>query len=413
MEASRVTGEHRRMAERTPLHGRHLAAGARMVVFAGWEMPLQYASVREEQRAVRASAGLFDVSHMGRFDVRGAGAGAFLQRLVTNDVSRLVPGRAQYDLTCRPDGGIVDDLVVYRLERRWLVVGNAVNRRKDLEWMQAHAPAGVDIVDRTDELSQIALQGPLAHALLPLEDGGAESLPRFGVAQATVAGVETLISRTGYTGEDGFELLVAPDRVGQVWDALVEAGARPCGLAARDVCRLEAGLRLYGSDMDETTNPYEAGLGWVVKLDKGPFVGRQALRRIHDRGPTRTLVGLAARDRTIPRPGAVVLREGRSIGAVTSGTYSFWLGAGVGMALVEAGMAPIGASVQLDLAGRKGSAEVVPLPFYRGGSLSRMRPGTSPHLDRATGSQLAAKAVPGITAEEDDTRGGTLLHRDP
>jgi len=384
-----------------------------MVAFAGWEMPLQYTSVREEQGAVRTSAGLFDVSHMGRFDVLGAGAGAFLQHLTVNDLSRLLPGRAQYDLCCRPDGGIVDDLVVYRLERGWLVVGNAANRHKDLEWMRAHAPAGVDIVDRTDELSLVALQGPMALAMLPAKDGRLESLPRFGVTWATVAGVEALVSRTGYTGEDGFELFVAAGRAKQVWDALVEAGARPCGLAARDVCRLEAGLRLYGSDMNETTNPYEVGLGWVVKLDKGPFVGRRALRRIRARGPARTLVGLAAHGRTIPRPGAIVLREGRSIGSVTSGTYSFWLGAGIGMALVEAGEAPIGAQVEFDLTGRRGSAEVVSLPFYRRAASSGAGRGAPTGLGQAVRPQPAAEAASGITAEEDDRRGGALLHRDP
>ncbi|HZV53262.1 MAG TPA: glycine cleavage system aminomethyltransferase GcvT [Candidatus Dormibacteraeota bacterium] len=401
------------MAERTPLYGRHLAAGARMVEFAGWEMPLQYTSVREEQQAVRAGAGLFDVSHMGRFDVLGSGAGAFLQRLVTNDLSRLTSSRAQYDLSCRPDAGIVDDLVVYRLEGEWRVVGNAANRGKDLEWMRAHAPAGVEVVDRTEELSLIALQGPSARTLLPAGDVEPGSLPRFGVARTAVAGVEVLISRTGYTGEDGFELFVAAARAAQVWDALVEAGARPCGLAARDVCRLEAGLRLYGHDMDETTNPYEVGLGWVVKLDKGPFLGREALRRIRDRGPARNLIGLIARDRIVPRAGAIVRREERSIGSVTSGTYSFWLGAGIGMALVEAGTAPVGARVELDLAGRRGSAEVVPLPFYRGTVPSGTRPGASPGPGRVVRPQPGAGAAPGITAEEDDTRGGALLHRDP
>ncbi|HZV49213.1 MAG TPA: glycine cleavage system aminomethyltransferase GcvT [Candidatus Dormibacteraeota bacterium] len=393
------------MAERTPLHGRHLQAGARMTEFAGWEMPLQYTSVREEQRAVRTGAGLFDVSHMGRFEVLGSDAGAFLQHLVTNDLSRLAPGRAQYDLSCRPDAGIVDDLVVYRLERTWLVVGNAGNRGKDLEWMRAHAPAGVEIVDRTHELGLIALQGPSAPGLLPAAEMGPGSLPRFGVGRTTVAGVEVLASRTGYTGEDGFELFVTADRAEQVWDALVEAGARPCGLAARDVCRLEAGLRLYGNDMDETTNPYEVGLGWVVKLDKGPFLGREALRRIREQGPARTLIGLAG-GRTIPRPGAVVRRGGRPIGSVTSGTYSFWLGMGIGMALVETGTAPAGARVELDLSGRGGPAEVVPLPLYRGTAASGTRRGADP-------GRTPLGRCPGITAEEDDTRGGALLHRDP
>lgn len=351
---------------RTPLHSRHVAAGARMVEFSGWDMPQQYRSVKEEQEAVRTSAGVFDVSHMGRFEVRGDEAGAFLQGLVTNDVNRLGANQAQYTLLCRPDGGIVDDLVVYRSEDAWMVVVNAGNRDKDLAWFRDHTPAGVEVVDRSDELGLLAVQGPEAERLLPAEDVDLPALRYFGIAQGLVAGVPSTISRTGYTGEDGFELFVPADRLGSVWDALEQGGVQPCGLAARDVCRLEAGLRLYGSDMDEGTNPYEAGLGWTVKLAKGDFVGREALARIKEVGPRRELVGLGSADRGIPRHGAAVSLGGRRIGAVTSGTYSFWLRRGIAMASVEVAAAPAGSQVEVATRSGEAAAEVVPLPFYRG-----------------------------------------------
>jgi aminomethyltransferase len=337
-----------------------------MVDFAGWEMPQQYSSVKEEQEAVRTGAGVFDVSHMGRYEVRGAAAGDFLQSVVTNDVGRLGPNRAQYNLLCRPDGGIVDDLVVYRSEPTWLVVVNAGNRDKDLAWLRERAPAGVEVVDRSDEFGLLALQGPEAARVLPAGDVDLAALRYFGVAEGTLAGARSLISRTGYTGEDGFELFVPVTRLTAVWEQLLGAGVRPCGLAARDVCRLEAGLRLYGSDMDETTNPYEAGLGWTVKLAKGDFVGREALQRIEKVGPRRELVGLGCADRGIPRHGAAVSVGGREIGTVTSGTYSFWLRRGIAMAFVEAAAAPAGSQVEVATRSGAAAAEVVPLPFYRG-----------------------------------------------
>jgi aminomethyltransferase len=351
---------------RTPLHPQHLAAGARLVDFAGWEMPQQYTSVRDEQEAVRAGAGLFDVSHMGRYEVRGDGAAEFLQGMVTNDLSRVGPNRAQYNLLCREDGGIVDDLVVYRTPDAWLVVVNAANRDRDMSWLREHAPAAVEIVDRSEELSLVALQGPRALEVLPAEDVDLDAIRYFGMAGGVVAGVSALLSRTGYTGEDGFELFLPSADAGRVWDALVEAGARPCGLAARDVCRLEAGLRLYGSDMDDETNPYEAGLGWTVKLKKGPFIGRDALQRAREAGPRRELVGLRSADRGIPRHGAAVGIGARPIGSVTSGTYSFWLQCAIAMASVEAAAAPVGTRVDVETRSGEGVAEVVSMPFYRG-----------------------------------------------
>ncbi len=357
------------MPERTPLYERHRALGGRLVDFAGWEMPQQYSSVREEHAAVRQAAGLFDVSHMGRVSFEGAGAAEFLQHLVTNDLSAVGPGHAQYNLICNLDGGVLDDLVVSRLpDGSWSAVVNASNRGKDVAWMQKHAGAGVEVVDRSPETALLALQGPRAESILGslTSDLDLAAIPYFGVAQGQVAGAAATVSRTGYTGEDGFELYLPAQQAVAVWDALLAAGATPAGLAARDVCRLEAGLRLYGNDMDEETNPYQAGLGWTVKLDKGDFIGREALARVREAGPDRVLVGLRCGERTIPRHGAGVSRDGASIGVVTSGTHSFFLGGGIGMASVQAGAAPAGTQVEIESRGVAGAAEVVKLPFYRG-----------------------------------------------
>jgi aminomethyltransferase len=359
---------------RTPLYQKHIAARARLVDFAGWDMPQQYLSVKDEQESVRTAAGLFDVSHMGRYEIRGPAAGDFLQGLVTNDLSRLGPDQAQYNLLCLPDGGIVDDLVVYRRPGAWWVVVNAANRDNDMAWLRQYEITGTEIVDRSSEVSLLALQGPKAADVLPVEGIDLTALPSFGVGSGRVAGVASFMSRTGYTGEDGFELFVPTAQVASVWEALVEAGAVPCGLAARDVCRLEAGLRLYGSDMDQDTNPYEAGLGWTVKLDKGDFVGRPALQRVKAEGPRRQLVGLGCSDRTIPRHGSTVSRGESVIGTVTSGTYSFWLQRGIAMAMIDAGSASVGTTLAVEARTGTGRAEVVRMPFYRGSARRAARP---------------------------------------
>jgi aminomethyltransferase len=357
--------------ERTALHAEHVALGGRMVDFGGWDLPQQYSSIRDEHLAVRTAAGVFDLSHMGRLDVRGKGAADYLQALLTNDVSQVAPGRAQYTLLCREDGGILDDLVIYRRTADdFLVVVNAANRLKDITWMRDHLLAGVTLDDRTYDLSLIALQGPRAEALLPAGGLDVASLPYFGFGQGEIDGIPTLISRTGYTGEDGFELFVPSEHAAEVWRAVLEAGKSdgvlPCGLGARDACRLEAGLRLYGNDMDETTNPFDAGLGWTVKLGKGSFLGSEALATIRAAGARRRMVGLKTTDRTIPRHDSVVLRSGEAIGRVTSGTWSFHLNCGVAMASLEAGRGEPGDSVEVDVRGRRGSADVVALPIYRG-----------------------------------------------
>jgi aminomethyltransferase len=343
-----------------------------MVDFGGWDLPQQYTSIRDEHLAVRKAAGLFDVSHMGRFRVTGGDSFDFLQGVVTNDLGRIERGVAQYNLLCKDDGGVVDDLIVYWGDEAFFVVVNASNREKDLAWMQERAPAGVTIEDRTFELALLAFQGPRAEELMP--SSGLADIPYFGFQTGEVAGVTGMISRTGYTGEDGFEIFVAADRVGEVWDAILEKGrpegVLPAGLGARDAARLEAALRLYGNDMDEAVNPYEAGLGWAVKLDKGDFVGRDALAKVHQAGPRRTLIGIKTQPGDIPRHGAAVKGEAGRSGVVTSGTHSFFLGHPIALAMVEVPSFRVGDTVAVEVRGREAEAEVVKLPFYRGSARS-------------------------------------------
>jgi len=357
--------------DRTPLYDRHVALGGRMVDFGGWELPQQYTSIRDEHLAVRKVAGLFDISHMGRLDVIGPQAEAFLQHVLTGDVASVKPGHAQYNLMCQDDGGVIDDLVIYRRDADdFLVVVNAANREKDVAWLREHLPKGTTLTDRTLEVALVAFQGPRAPELLPPRSSDTEPIPYFGFAPGQVAGVGALISRTGYTGEDGFELFVDAEHIGEVWDAILEhgrpSGALPAGLGARDATRLEAALRLYGNDMDETVNPYEAGLGWTVKLDKGDFVGRDALVKVKQEGPRRRLVGLTMKPGDIPRHGTGVSKDGKKVGAVTSGTHSFFLGHPIALALVEGPSFPVGQTLAVDVRGREAPAEVVKLPFYRG-----------------------------------------------
>jgi aminomethyltransferase len=273
---------------------------------------------------------------------------------------------------CNERGGILDDLVAYWGEDGFTLVVNASNRENDLAWMRDHAPAGVDIQDRTFEQSLIAFQGPEAESLMPA--AGLDDLPYFGFRPGTVAGTGALISRTGYTGEDGFEIFVPADHVVQVWDAILEhagtRGALPAGLGARDATRLEAALRLYGNDMDEGVNPYEAGLGWTVRLDKGDFVGRDALASVKREGPKRAIVGLKTAAGDIARHGAAVFSGGRRIGTVTSGTHSFFLGHPIALAMVEVASLRVGETAAVDVRGREAAAEVVQLPFYRGSARS-------------------------------------------
>jgi aminomethyltransferase len=353
-----------------------------MVDFGGWELPQQYTSIRDEHLAVRKVAGLFDISHMGRLYVDGASAEPYLQSIFTNDISKLLPGHAMYTLMCKEDGGVIDDLVVYREARdRFLVVVNAANREKDVAWMRVRLDPGATLADRTTEMSLIAFQGPRAAELLPDGSTDTESIPYFGFRPGEVARIPVLMSRTGYTGEDGFEFFVESDRVGEVWDAILGAGGPsgvlPAGLGARDATRLEAALRLYGNDMDETVNPYEAGLGWTVKLGKGEFVGRSALAKVHEAGPKRTLIGLKTEPGSITRHGAAVMRDGHRAGTVTSGTHSFFLGYPIALAMVEVPSFRVGDKVAVEVRGRDAPAEVVKLPFYRGSARSAIAPAKS------------------------------------
>jgi aminomethyltransferase len=355
-------------ANRTPLYDRHVALGGRMVDFGGWELPQQYTSIRDEHLAVRKVAGLFDISHMGRFWVSGDASLDFLQGLVTNDLRRISPGHAQYNLLANKKGGIVDDLVIYWGEDGFYAVVNASNREKDLKWFREHAPEGVTIDDRTFEVALIALQGPQAEALMPAK--GLSEIPYFGFRQGEVAGAHAMISRTGYTGEDGFEIFVDTGHVVGVWDAILEhgkpKGVLPAGLGARDATRLEAALRLYGNDMDETVNPYEAGLGWTVRLGKGEFIGRTALEKAHEDVKRRQLIGLRMKPGDIPRHGASVSAERGKVGTITSGTHSFFLGYPIALALVEPPLFRIGDTLSVDVRGRQAPGEIVELPFYRG-----------------------------------------------
>jgi len=360
---------------RTVLYEEHLALGGRMVAFGGWELPQQYTSIREEHMAVRTAAGLFDLGHMGRLHLSGAGAASCLQGILTNDVERSRPGRALYSLMCNEEGGILDDVVLYRHgENEFTVIVNASTRERDLKWMRGRLVSGVRLEDRSDQIHLLALQGPAAEKLLPAEGVDLAALAYFGFAHGQVAGVPTMIARTGYTGEDGFELLMPSEHAVVVWRAILEQGRErgllPCGLGARDVCRLEAGLRLYGNDMDHRTSPYEAGLGWTVKLQKGNFVGREVLSQLKLAGPSHELVGLVCRGRHIPRHGCRVSRQGRQIGKVTSGTYSFWLRQGIAMASVRASVGVPGSVLDVETDGTTFPAEVVTLPFYRGSVLS-------------------------------------------
>jgi aminomethyltransferase len=354
-------------SKRTPLHACHLEAGARMVDFAGWEMPVQYAGVIEEHRAVRTAAGLFDVSHMGEVRVRGAGAEAFLQRLTPNDVAKLVPGRAHYSGLLTERGTYVDDLLIYRLgPEDFLVVVNASNADRDFEWIASRADTGVEVINESDRYALLALQGPKALELLAaFASEGIGGLKYYGFAEGRVAGVPALISRTGYTGEDGFELYLAPEDAPAVWRRLVEAGAVPAGLGARDTLRLEAAMALYGHELDETTTPFEAGLGWVVKLDKGDFLGRDALAAQKAQGAPRKLVGFEVQGRGIARQGHGVVSDGGAVGTVTSGTWSPTFEKALGMAYVPPELAAPGAALKLDVRGKELPAVVVELPFYR------------------------------------------------
>ncbi|MGH2458307.1 MAG: glycine cleavage system aminomethyltransferase GcvT [Chloroflexota bacterium] len=358
----------------TPLHAEHLKLGARMVPFAGWDMPVQYQSILQEHRAVRVAVGAFDVSHMGEFEIAGPGALAFLQWLTPNDVSTIAVGGSQYSCLLQPDAGMIDDIFMYRLDDRYLMVVNASNIDRVGDWLAANRRADVTVRNRSAETGLIAVQGPLAISTVQnLVAGDLSSLPRRGIRSDEVAGVRSLIGRTGYTGEDGVEIFCAASEVARVWRAVLDGGTRPvqpCGLGARDTLRLEAGNLLYGHDMDERTNPLEAGLSFVVKLAKGDFVGRGALTKAKAEGLRRRLVGFEMVERGVPRSGFSVEVDGRPVGQVTSGSYAPTLDRNVGLAYVEAPLATVDRRIDVVIRERPVPAKIVKLPFYRSPSRS-------------------------------------------
>lgn len=359
------------MAKRTPLYETHLEAGARTVDFGGWEMPVHYGSLIEEHQAVRRSAGMFDVSHMTVLELTGTQTRPFLRRLLANDVAKLkTPGRALYSCMLNEDGGIIDDLIVYFLqEEHFRMVVNAATRDKDIAWVRKQAAAeGVDVAERTD-LAMIAVQGPEARARAAalLEAGDREAALALKPFTAGQFG-DFFVARTGYTGEDGWEMLLPAGIAPQVWRRLAEAGVRPCGLGARDTLRLEAALNLYGADMDESTTPLESGLGWTVawEPENRDFIGREALEAQRAAGAPRKLVGLVLQDKGVLRGHQKVIVEGLGEGEVTSGTFSPTLQRSIGLARVPAGT---GESVVVEIRGRRLGAKVVKPPFVRNGKV--------------------------------------------
>jgi len=355
--------------KRTPLFSVHVKAGAKMVPFGGWEMPLQYTGIVEEHRTVRGALGLFDISHMGEFEVDGPAALAALQRLTTNDVAGLEMGQVQYSLLCYPDAGIVDDLTLYRLGAdRFMLTVNAANIDKDWAWVTEHG-AEARWRNISSETALLAVQGPKAEKCVQgLADRDVTGIRYYRFVEGLVAGVRALISRTGYTGEDGFELYVVAGDAERLWFVLLEAGApegiTPVGLGARDTLRLEMRYALYGNDIDATTNPLEAGLGWVVKLAKGDFIGRSAIERVKAEGPRRKLVGFEMVDRAVARHGHRILKDGRAAGVVTSGSYGPAVDRYIGVGYVATGLAQVGTEIDVEVRGTMRRARIVPTPFY-------------------------------------------------
>jgi aminomethyltransferase len=350
--------------KRTPLHDAHLEAGARFAPFAGFEMPVSYRGIREEHLAVRGAAGMFDVSHMGEIESSGPDAEALLQRLLSNDVSAIEVGGAQYSCLCRDDGGVLDDLFTYRLEPdRYLTVTNAANHERDLAWFAEHA-AGFDaeVRDAARDYAMLAVQGPRARdAVAPL--AAAELPPRMRAATLSLCGAEALVCGTGYTGEDGVEVLIAPEAAPELWRRLLDAGVEPAGLGARDTLRLEVCFHLYGNDLSTERSPIEGGLGWCCKEETN-FIGSAAIARIRAAGPEERLAPFRLTGAGIPRQGNSVLASGERAGEVTSGTMSPSLGIGIGMAYLRSDLAEPEIEIEIDVRGKRRPARVATKPLY-------------------------------------------------
>jgi len=362
--------------KQTPLNAMHRQMGGRMVDFGGWDMPVQYpAGTIAEHLRTRTHAGLFDVSHMGEIDVKGADAIAFVNRLTSNDVTKLVDGQAQYSALTTPQGTIIDDLLVYRLAAdHLLLVVNASTTDKDWEWIKSHhSRESIELHNVSADYCQLALQGPDAQSILQkLTDLPLGEIKYYHFTHGSVDGVVGIVSRTGYTGEDGFEVYAPANRAEQLWNKILDAGQTgtptgvlPCGLAARNTLRLEAGMALYGNDIDETTTLLEANLGWICKLDKGEFTGREALARQKQEGVKRKLVGFEVTDRGIARDHQEVLVQGQRVGHVTSGSPAPFLKKNIGLAYVPVDYATVGQKIQIDVRGRLVGAQIVKTPFYK------------------------------------------------
>jgi aminomethyltransferase len=355
------------MALRTPLYDWHIKHGGRMVEFGGWDMPVQYTSIVEEHQAVRTAVGVFDISHMGRLSFTGVDALALLQQVYTNNAAAMKDGQVRYGFICNENGGVRDDVLVYRWPFGWTMVVNASNRDKIVNWLAQHKNGrAVEITDQTMTTCMFAVQGPQALALCRgLTDTDAEQLAYYHATPAHYQGTECFVSRTGYTGEDGIEILAPAVQASELWEELIDRGAKPCGLGARDTLRLEAAMPLYGHELSEEIDPFQAGLGWAVKLDKGDFIGRDALLRRREDATLPRRVGLELAGRRAAREGAAVLRDGRIIGRVTSGTVTPTLNKAIAMAYVEPAFTAVGTVCTVDVRGKIEEARVASLPFYR------------------------------------------------
>lgn len=361
-------------AKQTAFYNIHKQLNAKIVEFAGFEMPVQYSGITDEHMTVRTTVGMFDVSHMGEFEIRGSDALALIQKVTTNDAAKLFPGKVQYSAMCYPDSGIVDDLLVYRFEDHFMTVVNAANLRKDFDWITSQKRSlRVDVIDKSDDVSLLAIQGPDSmRTLQKLTKTDLGEMDYYTFTHGNIAGEEAIISRTGYTGELGFEIYFKSSRpmAETVWNAIMEAGKefsiKPIGLGARDTLRLESGFCLYGNDIDKSTNPLEAGLGWITKLEKGNFVGRDLLLKVKQNGLKRKLIGFTIDDaRAFPRHGYDIKADGKKIGVVTSGTVSPVLHKGIGMGYVTLPYVQTGSNIQIVIRDKEIKAQVTKIPFIK------------------------------------------------
>lgn len=360
-------------SRKTPLFDKHTELGAKIVDFAGYQMPVMYDSINAEHMKVRNKVGIFDLSHMGEFFVHGPDALEFLQKMTVNDVSALEEWQVQYTCMCYPDGGIVDDLLIYRLPDKYMLVVNAACLEKDWKWLNDNVTGNVKLENVSDDTGLIAVQGPDAQKVVQkVTELDLDKIGFYWSSETHIAGHRVLISRTGYTGEDGFEIYILPKDCSDVWDELMEAGEMynmsPVGLGARDSLRLEMKYMLYGNDIDETTNPVAAGLSWIVKLEKDSFMGKDAIEKMKAEKPPEKLVAFEMQDRAIPRKGYEIERDGETVGRVTSGGYSPALERGIGLGYVKRGNTKSGVELQIPIRGKKAPAVIVKPPFYKDGS---------------------------------------------